>query len=141
MAGLAILVVAGLAASLIGAARANAAPDPFAEGCPPKTLEEGAASGLNHNPAARKTLVPAGATSLRICRYWGFGNEKGEQTPKTQARVGTLNDQAEVKNRPLLEGLTDKFKELVPAPKGRPAVRSTTAPTFTRSSSTPTPNR
>lgn len=99
-------------------ATAAAANDPFAEGCPPKTLEEGASKGLNHNPAAKKTLVPAGATSLRICRYWGFGNEKGEQTPKTQARVGTLNDQAEVKNRPLLEGLTYEFKELVPAPKG-----------------------
>jgi hypothetical protein len=97
---------------------ARAAADPFAEGCPKETLKEGAATSLNHNPATKKTIVPAGATSLRICRYWGFGNEQGRQTPKTQARVGTLNDQAEVKNRPLLEGLTYEFKELNPAPKG-----------------------
>lgn len=101
-----------------GPAQARAAEDPFAEGCPPKKLQEGATAGLNHNPAARKAIVPAGATSLRICRYWGFGNEQGKQTPKTQARAGKLNDQAVVKNRPLLEGLTDEFKELEPAPKG-----------------------
>jgi hypothetical protein len=109
-----------LAVVLLGATAipAAAASDPFAEGCPPKTLEEGASAGLNHNPAAKKAIVPTGATSLRICRYWGFGNESGKQTPKTQARAGTLNDQAEVKNRALLEGLTYEFKELNPAPKG-----------------------
>ena len=62
--------------------------------------------------------VPKGATSLRICRYWGFGNEAGKQTPRTQARAGTLNDRPKLKNRPLLEGLTYEFKELNSAPKG-----------------------
>ena len=101
-----------------GPAQARAAEDPFAEGCPPKKLEEGASAGLNHNPAAKRAIVPPGATSLRICRYWGFGNEGGKQTPKTVTRAGKLNDQAVVKDRPLLGGLTDEFKELEPAPKG-----------------------
>jgi hypothetical protein len=111
------LILAVAIAALLPAA-AHAATDPFAEGCPAETLEERASAGLNHNPAAKKAIVPAGATSLRICRYWGFGNESGKQTPATQARVGTLNDQAEVHNVPLLEGLTDEFKELEAAPKG-----------------------
>lgn len=70
-----------LVALLLGitATTAAAAPDPFVEGCPNETLKEGAATSLNHNPAAKKTIVPAGATSLRICRYWGFGNETGRQ--------------------------------------------------------------
>jgi hypothetical protein len=97
---------------------ASAVADPFAEGCPKETLEEGASVKLNHNPAAKHAFVPAGATSLRICRYWGFGNESGKQTPKTQARAGTLNDQAEVHSKALLEGLTYEFRELEAAPKG-----------------------
>jgi len=119
---LAILALPALVAFLLGIvaspAAAHAAADPFAEGCPAKTLEEGATAGLNHNPAAKKEIVPAAAISLRICRYWGFGNETGKQTPKTQARAGTLNDQAEVHNVPLLEGLTYEYKELEAAPKG-----------------------
>lgn len=100
-----------------GPAQARAAEDPFAEGCPPKELEEGASAGLNHNPAAKRAIVPPGATSLRICRYWGFGNEQGKQTPKTQARAGKLNDQAVVKNRPLTESLERKLVRLA---KGEP---------------------
>jgi hypothetical protein len=116
-----LLILLPLLAALllaVDAIPAAAASDPFAESCPPQALEEGAGASLNDNPAAKKAIVPAGATSLRICRYWGFGNEKGEQTPKTQGRAATLNDQAEVKNKPLLEGLTYEFKELEPAPNG-----------------------
>jgi hypothetical protein len=118
MAGVKWVLVLAIAIGLVVPAAASAAEDPFAEGCPAETLEEGATAGLEHNPAAKKSIVPAGATSLRICRYWGFGNEKGQQTPKTQARAGELNDQAEVRNKALLEGLTYEFKELEAAPKG-----------------------
>jgi hypothetical protein len=96
--------------------QANAA-EPFATGCPKEALEEGAAAKLNHNPAARKAIVPAGAISMRICRYYGFGG-LGEQTPKTQARAGELQDQAIVKGRDLLESLTLELKELGAGPAG-----------------------
>jgi hypothetical protein len=96
--------------------QANAA-EPFAHGCPQETLEEGAVGKLNHNPAARQAIVPAGAISMRICRYYGFG-EFAKQTPKTQARAGELQDQAVVQNRDLLESLTLEFKELEAAPAG-----------------------
>jgi hypothetical protein len=111
-------MVLALGTAALAPAMASAAADTFANGCPQKTLEEGASAKLNHNPAAKKAFVPAGATSLRICRYWGFGNESGKQTPKTQARAGTLNDGAEVHSKALLEGLTYEFKELEAAPKG-----------------------
>jgi hypothetical protein len=112
----ALLALALGAAALAPAA--SAAADPFADGCPREALEEGASAKLNHNPAAKHAFVPAGAISLRICRYWGFGNESGKQTPKTQARAGKLNDQAEVHSKALLEGLTYEFRELEAAPKG-----------------------
>ncbi len=110
LAFLALLLCAALAPS---AARAA---EPFAHGCPPEVLEEGAVGKLNHNPVARKALVPAGATAVRICRYYGFG--AGRQTPKTQARAGELQDGALVRGRDLLESLTLEFKELEAAPKG-----------------------
>ncbi|HEY5332652.1 MAG TPA: hypothetical protein VIJ21_03830 [Solirubrobacterales bacterium] len=96
-------------------AQARAA-EPFASGCPNEALEGGAAAKLNRNPEARQAIVPAGATSMRICRYYGFG--AGTQTPKTQARVGKLQDQALVHGRDLLESLALALKELEAAPKG-----------------------
>jgi hypothetical protein len=110
------LLLVALCALAAAPGLASAA-EPFAEGCPGTALEEGAVTKLNHNPAARKAIVPAGATSLRLCRYYGFG-EAGKQTPKTQARAGELQDQAEVHGQDLLESLTLEFKELTPAPKG-----------------------
>jgi hypothetical protein len=112
---LSALAIAALLA-LIVCAPAGAA-EPFAGGCPTKALEEGTAAKLNHNPAARKAIVPAGAISMRICRYYGFG-ELGKQTPKTQARAGDLQDQAVVHGRDLLESLTLEFKELEAGPTG-----------------------
>lgn len=100
-----------------GAAPAAArSADPFARGCPQEVLEEGSVGKLNHNPRARTAIVPAGASGLRICRYYGFG--AGRQTPKTQARAGKLQDGARVHGRDLLESLTLEFKELEAAPKG-----------------------
>lgn len=90
--------------AVAGATEAQAA-DPFADSCPAEALEEGAAGKLNHNPAARRAIVPAGAISVRICRYYGFG-EFDKQTPKTQARAGQLQDQAVVSDCDLLESLT-----------------------------------
>jgi hypothetical protein len=90
--------------------------DPFARGCPSKVLDEGATEKLNHNPAARKAIVPAGAISVRICDYYGFGF--GKQTPKTQARAGDLQDGTDRKSRDLLESLTLEFQELEAAPEG-----------------------
>ncbi len=109
-----VVLVVLLAAPVAQAAAASA--DPFARACPPETLEEGSAGELNHNPAAKRSIVPAGATSLRLCRYYGFG--AGRQTPKTQARAGELQDQAVVHSRAVLEGLALEFKELAAAPKG-----------------------
>jgi hypothetical protein len=106
-------VLAALGASPAAAAAA----EPFAHACPKEALEEGAAAKLNHNPKARRAIVPAGATSMRICRYYGFG-EFSKQTPKTQARAGQLQDQAVVQNRDLLESLTLEFKELEAGPTG-----------------------
>ena len=73
-----------LAASAVPAAAASV--DPFIRACPSKTLEEGATGKLNHNPAAKQAIVPAGAISLRLCRYHGFG-ELGKQTPRTTRRI------------------------------------------------------
>lgn len=101
---------------LVGTATARAA-EPFAEGCPAKALKEGATKGLNHHPAARHAIVPAGPVSVRICRYYGFG-EFDKQTPKTVARAGELQDQVMVNGRDLLESLTLEFRELIGAPKG-----------------------
>jgi hypothetical protein len=109
---LAVLLLGALAAAPSGARAA----EPFAGGCPKEALEEGSVGKLNHNPRARKAILPAGATSMRLCRYYGFG--AGNQTPKTQARAGELQDQAEVHGRDLLETLTLEFKELEAAPKG-----------------------
>jgi hypothetical protein len=105
-----------LVALMVAPAAARSA-EPFAGGCPSKALEEGAVKQLNHDPRARKAIVPAGATSLRICRYYGSGY-LGKQTPKTQARAGELQDRAVVNGRDLLESLTLEFKELEAAPKG-----------------------
>jgi hypothetical protein len=114
---LAILLVSLALPALLSASPAAAAnADPFAQSCPAKALEEGAAGKLNHNPAAKRAIVPAGAIALRLCRYYGFGAVR--QTPKTQARVGDLRDQTVVHSRAVLEGLTLEFKELAAAPKG-----------------------
>jgi hypothetical protein len=116
---LAIFALPFVVVALIGTGVTSAAAasvDPFAQSCPSTTLEEGATGKLNHNPAARKAIVPAGASALRLCRYYGFG--AGRQTPKTQARAGKLQDQAVVHSRAVLEGLTFEFKELAAAPKG-----------------------
>jgi hypothetical protein len=91
--------------------------EPFAKDCPAEAPEEGATAKLNHNPAASHAIVPSGAVSVRICRYYGFG-EFDQQTPKTQARAGELQDQAVAGDRDLLESLTLEFKELEAAPKG-----------------------
>ena len=119
IAKLCALVLAVLLLNPLPAAAATAAQStqPFATGCPAEAPEEGATAKLNHNPAARRAIVPAGAVSVRVCRYYGFG-ELGKQTPKTQARVGKLQDQGVVGNRDLLESLTLEFKELDAAPKG-----------------------
>jgi hypothetical protein len=93
------------------------ATQPFARDCPAEAPEEGPTAKLNHNPAARRAIVPSGAVSVRICRYYVFG-ELGKQTPKTQARVGKLQDGAVAGSRDLLESLTLEFKELEAAPKG-----------------------
>jgi hypothetical protein len=106
-----------LAVALAAGPSAAAAAEPFAEGCPSTALEEGSVTKLNHNPAAKKALVPAGATSLRICRYYGSG-EAGKQTPKTQARAGDLENQRVVGGRDLLESVTLEFNELETVPKG-----------------------
>jgi hypothetical protein len=110
------LALAVLLSSVLAGTAAARAPEPFARGCPAETLEEGASAKLNHNPAARHAIIPAGAISMRICRYYGFG-EFDKQTPKTQARAGELQDQAMVNGRDLLESLTLEFKELEAAPK------------------------
>jgi hypothetical protein len=111
---IAVSFLAAPAGSMAAATAAEA--DPFATACPAETLEEGAVAKLNHNPAATRAIVPAGATSMRLCRYYGFG--AGRQTPKTQARAGELQDQAVIRSRTILEGLTLEFKELAAAPKG-----------------------
>ena len=105
----------GVLAMLVVVAAAPAsthAAEPFAHGCPSEAPEEGTVAKLNHNPAARKAIVPAGATSVRLCRYWGFAGPSGRQTPKTQARVGRLRDARVVGDRDLLEALTLEFREL-----------------------------
>ena len=111
------LALAAILVSVLAGTPAARAAEPFAEGCPAEALEEGKTAELNHNPAARHAIVPAGAISMRICRYYGFG-EFARQTPKTQARVGKLQDQAVVNGRDLLESLALEFKELEAAPKG-----------------------
>ena len=93
------------------------ATNPFAEGCPPEALEEGGTEKLNHNPAARDAIVPAGAIAVRICNYYGFG-EFGRQTAKTQARAGKLQGGADLRSRDLLESLALEFQELAAAPPG-----------------------
>jgi hypothetical protein len=109
------LLLVSLGAFAFAPGLASAA-EPFAEGCPSTALEEGTVTKLNRNPAAKKAIVPAGATSLRLCRYYGFG--AGRQTPKTQARAGGLQDQRVIGGRDLLESVTLEFKELNPAPTG-----------------------
>jgi hypothetical protein len=113
---LAILALPVLLLVLIVAPEAAASPDPFAHACPAEALEEGVAGELNHNPAAKRSIVPGGAIALRLCRYYGFG--AGRQTPKSQARAGELQDQAVIRSQTVLEGLTLEFKELIAAPKG-----------------------
>jgi hypothetical protein len=110
----ALLLFGNLPTMAVSTAQAT---QPFAGRCPTEAPEEGATAKLNRNPAARHTIVPAGAVSVRICRYYGFG-EAGKQTPKTQARVGKLQDQAVVGVRDLVESLTLEFKELEAAPNG-----------------------
>jgi hypothetical protein len=111
------LALAAFFTNLLAGTAAARTTEQFAQTCPAETLEEGATVKLNHNPAARHAIVPTGATSMRICRYYGFG-ELSKQTPKTQARAGKLHDQAVVNGRGLLESLTLEFKELLGAPKG-----------------------
>jgi hypothetical protein len=116
---LSIFAVPVLLALLLGAQVTTATADaamPFADSCLPEAPEEGTVGNLNHNPGARHSIVPAGAVSLRICRYYGFGLL--HQTPKTQARVGKLRDQADVRGHGLLESLTLEFKELETVEEG-----------------------
>ena len=113
---LALLGLALLFAAVAMVPGAAGAAEPFANGCPTEALDGGSVAKLNRDPAAKKAIVPAGAISMRICRYYGFG--AGRQTPKTQARAGELQDQAEVRGRDLLESVTLEFKDLLPAPKG-----------------------
>jgi hypothetical protein len=94
------------------------AAEPFASGCPKAAPEEGAAARLNHNPAAQKSIVPGGAVSVRLCRYWGFAGADGEQTPKSQNRAGSLRDQAELHGGDALESLILEFHELETVPEG-----------------------
>ena len=103
-----------LAVLLLGALAAPEAPaaQPFAVRCPPMVPEEGSIAKLNQNPAAEKAIVPAGATSARLCRYWGFSGASGRQTPKTQTRVGKLRDQVTLRSRDTVESLTLEFEEL-----------------------------
>jgi hypothetical protein len=115
---LGVVVIALFAALGIGAAPASArTAEPFSGGCPKEVLEEGLAGQVDHNPRARHALAPSGAVSVRICRYYGFG-EAGKQTPKTQARVGQLRDQVELRGSGLLESLGLEFAELEPVGKG-----------------------
>jgi hypothetical protein len=112
-----VVAAAALFLNVLAGTAAARAPEPFARGCPAQALEEGVAMRLNRNPLARHAIVPAGAISMRICRYYGLG-EFGKQTPKTRARAGKLQNQAVVKGRDLLESLTLEFKDLKAAPKG-----------------------
>lgn len=117
---LAILILPAVLSVLLaalGGPTGAAAAEPFDRTCPAEALEEGAEAELNHNPVAKRSIVPGGATSLRLCRYYGFG-EFGKQTPKTQARAGQLQEQAVVDSRPVIEGLTLEFRELNAPPLG-----------------------
>jgi hypothetical protein len=113
-------LLALLLSTLAGAALPGgaSAAEPFASGCPPEVLEEGSAAELNHNPVAKKSIVPGGATSVRLCRYWGFANASGRQTPKSQERAGSLRDQTQIHGRDALESLVLEFHELETVPDG-----------------------
>ena len=117
---LSILAVPVVWLLLLGAQATPAmarATNPFAQGCPPEALEEGGTEKLNHNPAAREAIVPAGAVAVRICNYYGLG-DFGKQTAKTRARAGTLQDGTDLRSRDLLESLALEFRELEAAPTG-----------------------
>lgn len=116
-AGFGAIAIAVFAALWLGTTAPSArAAEPFSHGCPKKILEEGVAEQVNRNPRARHALVPSGAVSVRICRYYGYG--AGRQTPKTQARFGELQDQVELHGVDLLESLSLEFAELEPVGNG-----------------------
>jgi hypothetical protein len=89
-----------------------ASPEPLPSTCHPTNWGEGEALD-RRNRRSRHVVVPAGATEVLICRYWGYGVRK--QTKKTHAQAGKLARERR-STRPSLAGsLVEEFDRSRPA--------------------------
>jgi hypothetical protein len=78
--------------------------------CRPKNYGEGEAT-IRRNAKSRSVLVPSAPTTVLLCRYWGFGDLKGHQTPQTQARAGKLASERRLTRQSLVRLLARGFDQ------------------------------
>jgi hypothetical protein len=86
------------------------------ESLPPSCRAENWGEGeaaTRRNAKSKKVVVPAGATEMLLCRYWGYGVLK--QTKKTQARAGKLSRERHFRRLRLVRSLSRDFNRSRPA--------------------------